>query len=99
MNAWARFGRYDPNSAQRAEELLDLMHDMYKSGDYGEEMKPNMYSYTTAINAWARSEEGVKGAGIEENDASMATDTYKGGEKGMKPSAIPYTSVLNAAAH
>jgi len=114
MNAWARFGKYDPNSAQKAEELISIMYEMYHSRKYGDSIKPTAQTYSIAMNAWAKSKE--RGVGGENNDDARTSNSdskvanarrlldtmlgkYEAGDKDMKPNIFAYTSVLSAAAY
>lgn len=98
MNAYARYSRYDPEAPIKAEELLNLMYELYYSGRL-DNVKPDAVTYTTAINAWARS--GDRPDKVQ--NARRLLDTmlskYDADEQDMKPNIIAYTSVLNAAVH
>ena len=88
---------FSPGAAERGEELFDMMYELYHSGRMGEEIKPKADTYSTVINAWARS----RGREGQTANARRLLDTMieklRGGEEDMAPNMISYTSVLNAA--
>ena len=98
LNAWARYSRYDLGAPEKAEELLNLMYDMYYSGRL-KAVKPDVYSYTTVINAWARAGERPDKTENARRLLDVMISKYDADELDMKPDVIAYTSVLNAAAH
>ena len=115
MNAWARYGKYDPHAAQNAEELISVMYDM--DAERGEEeeggsgIRPTAQTYSIAMNAWAKAREGPTAEGTdcgEDGGSKVANarrlldcmlEKYEAGEEEMKPGVFAYTSVLSAAAY
>jgi hypothetical protein len=55
VDAWARSGEGGA-AAQRAEALLQHMHQLYQSGGH-KELRPTNAIFNAVINAWARSRE------------------------------------------
>ena len=61
LNAWSRASRYDPQSAERAEEiLLERMERSVSEG--GDAVEPDALSYSLVIHAWLRGCRGFAGA-------------------------------------
>lgn len=98
LNAWARNSRYDAEAPEKAEELLNLMYDLYYSGRF-KAVKPDAFSYTTVINAWARAGERSDKTQNARRLLDAMISKYNADPLDMKPNVIAYTSVLNAAAH
>lgn len=88
---------FSPGAAERGEELFDMMYELYHSGRMGEEIKPKADTYSSVINAWARS----RGREGQTTNARRLLDTmiekFRGGEEDMAPNMFSYTAVLNAA--
>lgn len=98
LNAWARYSRYDPEAPVKAEELLNLMYDLYYSGRL-ETVKPDGVTYSTLINAWARSGDRQDKVQNARRLLNTMLSKYDADEEDMRPNVMAYTSVLNAAVH
>ena len=57
VDAWARSGEGGA-AAQRAEALLQQMHELYQSGKH-ESLRPTTGMFNAVINSWARSREKI----------------------------------------
>jgi Pentatricopeptide repeat domain len=57
VDAWARSGEGGA-AAQRAEALLQHMHELYQSGGH-DDLRPTNAIFNAVINAWARSREKI----------------------------------------
>jgi hypothetical protein len=57
VDAWARSGEGGA-AAQRAEALLQQMHELYQSGKH-DALRPTTGMFNAVINAWARSKEKI----------------------------------------
>jgi len=103
MNTFARSFPHDPNAAIKAEETITQMSNLHESGKYGKPLKPTTWSYSIAINAWAKSKETHDENGIHKAiNSRRLLDTllerHMVGENDMKPSIHAFTSVLSACA-
>ena len=98
INSWARFSRYDPEAPRKAEDLLNLMYDLYYSGRL-ESVKPDAVTYTSVINAWARSGDRPDKVHNARRLLDAMLSKFDADEQDMKPNVMAYTSVLNAAVH
>lgn len=91
LNAWSR----QPNP-QKAEALLDVMYEMYLSGQLDDTAKPDNQSYSTVMYAWARSKEADKTQQARRLFDVMISK-YGAGEADLKPNVVAFTTILNAA--
>ncbi len=98
INAYARFSRYDANAPEKAEELMNLMYDLYYSGRL-ETVKPDTVTYTSLINAWARSVDRPDKVQNARRLLDVLLAKFDADEEDVKPNIMAYTSVLNAAVH
>jgi len=72
-------------SAERAHDLLEIMEEMAEAGNTG--VRPDVYSYTTVIQSFARSRDGY----------AKAEDVLKQmTSRGLTPSKITYTALMSA---
>jgi hypothetical protein len=92
LHAWARASRKDPAAPQKAEELLTLMADLQL-----DTAKPDVHSYTSVMNAYGQSNLPDKTAHARRILVTLIANTKTRGDK--KISAVPFTVLLNAAAH
>ena len=88
---------FSPGAAERGEELFDMMYELYHSGRMGEEIKPRADTYSTVINAWARSRDREGQTASARRLLDVMIEKFRGGEEDMAPNILSYTSVLNAA--
>jgi len=76
-------------AAQRAEDLLTIMEEMSDSGNL--KVRPDVYSYTTTIQCWARC------SNPTQFDTDKAQALLKRMiERGQQPNKITYTALMNA---
>jgi pentatricopeptide repeat protein len=73
-------------SAHRAYELLKIMEELDDAGNVN--VHPDIYSYTTTIQAFARSREPEKAQKVLQNMTA----------KGLQPSRLTYTALMSAFA-
>lgn len=99
LNAWARYSSHDAEAPQKAEDLLNLMYDLYHSGRLDENAKPDTTSYTSVINAWAKGGADHEKAANARRLLDAMLHKFEAGEHNVKPNVTSFTSVLNAAAH
>jgi len=91
LDAWARSG--DRVAPRRAEQILDHMDELYRSGNKG--VKPDRYTYNTLINVWAKS--GERGSAARaEHVLSVMEKRFRDGDHDFKPNTRTYTSVIDA---
>jgi hypothetical protein len=74
-----------------------MMYELYHSGRMGEEIKPRADTYSTVINAWARSRGREGQTASARRLLDVMIEKFRGGEEDMAPNILSYTSVLNAA--
>ena len=77
----------------RAQHLLEDMQIAYLNGN--ENIKPNIFSFTTCINAWAHSSE-MDGAKRAQDLLELMLELEQEGDPIMMPNSITSNSVLNA---
>ena len=102
LNAWARASRRNPNAAQKAEKLLEEMiteskHDSNVMANGNARIQPDAHSFAAAMNAHGRSNNKRKtiyARRLLDQLVSMRVPSIVD-----TMSAVPYTVVLNAAAH
>ncbi len=88
--AWARSG--DKKAAERAEQILRHMDQLYAAGNKA--IKADSYSYNTVLNAWAKS--GLTGAPQRaERILSIMETKYRNGDVSLKPNTRTYTTVVD----
>jgi hypothetical protein len=92
LHAWARASRKDPEAPQKAEELLMLMSDLQL-----DTAKPDVHSYTSVMNAYGQSNLPDKTTHARRILVTLIANAKTHGDK--KISAVPFTVLLNAAAH
>jgi len=85
--AWSQVAsKYNPSAANSAQVLLNRMEKLAQ-GDRPS-LKPDVYTYTTVIQAWARCEQSLKAEKLLDIMAS----------KGLIPNRYTYTAVMSALA-
>ena len=87
----------DPAAPDRALALLDRMSEMYLSGNRC--AQPNAFCYNAAINAFAKSSRADKAVQSELILNRMLDDYRSGRNRQTKPSALTYSTILNACAY
>eukprot|EP00559_Dactyliosolen_fragilissimus_P009061 CAMPEP_0184868762 /NCGR_PEP_ID=MMETSP0580-20130426/31695_1 /TAXON_ID=1118495 /ORGANISM="Dactyliosolen fragilissimus" /LENGTH=661 /DNA_ID=CAMNT_0027369863 /DNA_START=315 /DNA_END=2301 /DNA_ORIENTATION=+ len=96
IDAWSRSNH--PSAAQRAQSILDEMETLYATTK-DPSIQPNTISYSTVINAHARSRDMANKATSALKVLKKMQYLYKTGKnKEAKPTIITYNSVLNACA-
>lgn len=86
MDAWGQGGQFP----DRAHALLTELQNMHRAtGDEG--LRPNIYSYTTVIHAYAASKHACKAAAAY----AVFTDMI---DAGVAPNRVAYNSLLNCCA-
>ncbi len=93
LDAWAFSGNDD--AAIQATNLLKCMEETGKSNPL---MKPDVRSYTKAINAISRSASLTAGEDAERILADMES-MYNSGDVSVKPNTFTYTAVMEAHAN
>jgi hypothetical protein len=100
MTACSRSFPYDNNSAQAAERVLDRMLMLNTVGQQNESIKPTQFTFSIAINAWAKLKNIYDANGIHKAaHARRLLDVLLKEHldcKIDKPSIHAFTSVLNA---
>ncbi len=84
------------NRATRAEMILSRMKQLYDLGEF--DTKPNVVTYNTLLDCWAKSSSKGSAEKAEKLFREMQ-DLYKSGDNGLKPNVISYTTVINAWAN
>ncbi len=93
MNAWVQ--SQEPGFALRAEQLLVKMMQLYRSGNI--DAKPNVVSFSTVINGWAKYSSEEEGAAQRaEKVLKLMVQEYENGNSDAKPNSISYCSLIDA---
>ena len=96
VDAWAKSSE-GAKAAQRAEAILQHMHELYQSGRH-DNLQPTTGIFNAVINAWAKSRH-PKAAVYAENLLIRMIKAYQSDPfSTVKPDAITFSSVLNALA-
>jgi len=83
------------SAAERAQQLLDRMEQLYRNGD--DAVKPNKVVYNSVIHAWARSGEAGSAQRAEDLLARMQQQAKVGdGDDDVKPDVVTFNSVIDA---
>jgi pentatricopeptide repeat protein len=104
MSAWAKRGE-----AERAECILQQMHDHYVSGEL--ETNPDVVAYNTLLDAWANKIKTTSST-RQQKDRKMITfawdrssailrhmeDLYNAGNNGVKPNTRTWNIMINVCA-
>ena len=95
INAWSR-AIHDPTAPIKVGEILELMYEMVEAKSLYKSDRPDKYSYSTLIMAWAKSKnpESVVMARAALDDQLQV---YLAGDSAAKPGIVSYTGVLTAA--
>lgn len=101
VSAWARI--YDTRSPAKVEKLLELMEELYANDVANGEkdsssVKPYGRTYTSAINAWARSKDNTKPQRALRILKKVTAMYKESGDSGIKPSLFMYNAVIDACA-
>jgi hypothetical protein len=89
IDAYAK-SRLD-DAAERAEQILRRMEDLYEAG---EDVKPNTRSFNSVINAWAKS--GRSDAAEKAQDLlDFMTKLYEAGNEAVRPDVHSFCTVIN----
>lgn len=96
IDAWSRC--LQPDAAQRSQRILEEVEALYeKTGDSN--IKPNTVSYSTVINAHARSRDMANKAPAALKVLQRMQHLFRSGKNDQaKPTIVTYNSVLNACA-
>jgi pentatricopeptide repeat protein len=91
MNCMAKtkFSGRRPRAAQNVEALLHHMKKQFECG--ASNVRPNVYCYNSAIDAWARASNPNK---AEEIFLEMCED-YKNGNETAKPQTVTFNSTCS----
>jgi pentatricopeptide repeat protein len=73
-------------AAQRAQDLLSIMEELAEAGNTS--VQPDVYSYTTVIQAWARCRQSDKAQAILQQMTS----------RGLQPNRLTYTALMSSLA-
>ena len=95
LNAFSR--SKDPAAPDRALALLDRMNEMFLTGNH--DAQHNSFCYNAAINCWTKSSREDKAVQSEKLLNRMLQDYRSGRNRQAKPSALTYSTILNAAAY
>lgn len=94
MDAWAKSGG-GRKAAERAEEILEWMDRLYKSGNYC--VRPDTITFNAVLDAWARSGDRMAAHRAEQILDHM-DELYRAGNQGVKPDTYTYNTLINAHA-
>ena len=94
IKAYAK-SRGDPASAQKAEDVLKWMQDVYSKGDI--DVQPNTISFTSVADAWAKS--GDRNA-VQKiyNLILWMNELHESGYRDILPNTFTYNCLINAIA-
>jgi len=97
LHALAKSGKR--GSAQRAEEILQRLEVMHyeQNSNANEIVRPDLYTYNTVIDAWAKSCKYEPDA-AERAEALLRRmeEMHASGNKSVKPDTVSYTTVIDA---
>ncbi|CAB9519362.1 Pentatricopeptide repeat-containing protein [Seminavis robusta] len=79
---------------EKAENILRHMEALYNSGE-NVDAKPNVRSYNTVINVWAKSQSDI-GAKRAEEILDLMERMFKGGDSSVAPDVHSFSTVINA---
>ena len=94
LDAWAKSGG-GRKAAERAEEILEWMDRLYKSGNYS--VRPDTITFNAVLDAWARSGDRMAAHRAEQILDHM-DELYREGNQGVKPDTYTYNTLINAHA-
>lgn len=94
MDAWAKSGG-GRKAAERAEEILEWMDRLYKSGNTS--VRPDTITFNAVLDAWARSGDRMAAHRAEQILDHM-DELYRAGNQGVKPDTYTYNTLINAHA-
>jgi polyhydroxyalkanoate synthesis regulator phasin len=89
IDAYAK-SRLD-DAAERAEQVLRRMEDLYEAG---EDVKPNTRSFNSVMNAWAKSGKG-DAAEKAQDLLDFMTQLYEAGNEAVRPDVHSFCTVIN----
>jgi hypothetical protein len=90
MNAWVKCG-----NVSRAEQILLRMEQSSKQGGADKVIAPNVVSYSTVMNGWAKS--GDKDAVVKATQLfDRMTTMYNSGNPDARPNLFSYSTLLDA---
>lgn len=95
INGWAKISQTSHTAAQRAEDLLQRMEQLYTSGKCTW-IKPDVVKYTSCIHAWAKSRKRGSAHRAEKILRRMEQLYYLQGDASVKPNAVTYAAVIDA---
>jgi pentatricopeptide repeat protein len=95
LDAWAKSKL--PYAPQRAESMLATMWELYESSSCASHpkdnnVKPDVFTYTSVIQCWARFQDGPEQA--ERLLAEMKTRSRSSGDGALQPNHVTYNSVM-----
>jgi len=88
MNAWIRCGEL-----QRAEQILERMEKAFYEGSFA--VVPNVVSYTTVMNGWAKSKQASAVEKTEEIFQRMVS-SYEAGNEEARPNLFSLVTLINS---
>jgi len=85
-------------AAQRAEDLLTIMEELSEAGNLN--VRPDVYSYTTAIQCWAKCSGPTTTLSTTTTEKSITDKSQavlnRMVERGLQPNKLTYTALMNA---
>lgn len=94
LHAWSQSAALEPAAAQRAQAVLEYMIQ----SEY-DDIAPDVYSFSSVLNAWAKSKEEDKAIRARELlDTLLELHEASPQQSNLRPSAIPFNTVLNTCA-
>lgn len=96
IDAWAK--SQDEEAAQKCEVILQWMIDVSSDdSEYKHDLKPNVVSYTSVIDALSKS--GMSGAAERaEKILNIMQSKYENGDEDVEPNTITFNAVIDAYA-
>lgn len=92
LHAWAVAGVR--GAPQRAQQLLEHMIKLYNSGN--EDVKPDVFSYTATLSAWAAAKNDPSAADRALELLHKMESECAVGNKDVCPNTVAYTAVINS---
>jgi len=79
-------------SAERVEEILNGMEDLYMAGD--KTVKPNIFVFTSVIDAWNQSNH-PKAPYYAQKILFRALDFYESGDEDFQPNPVIFSATIS----
>ena len=94
ITAWSR--SRDPNAGEKAENVLNHMHELYEGSPVERaNVKPDVFSYSSVLDAWLKSNKWGSAKRAEAVLRKME-ERYQSGDVSVKPNMVAVSTVICA---